>query len=192
MGIHRQGLKTLRAVARAHGHGSQPDLATLALELGRAIRSNAMTLDTELGSLREPGRGFERWRLGARRHRDMQLMVMTWPANHATPVHDHGGLWGLEVVLHGAIEVQSFMRDARNGELRPGERTWLGRGDAVWFDADEPGVHRCRNLSRHEAALTLQVHGAELTDYFAYEQARPDQPWQARPQHATFAGLLPG
>jgi hypothetical protein len=183
-------LKTLRAIARAHCHGSQPDLAALALELGRAIRSHAAVLDAELASLRQPGRGFERWRLDAGKRTGMRLMVMTWPANHATPVHDHAGLWGLEMALHGAIEVESYARDSRDGDLRPGERTWLGRGDAVWFDAGEPGLHRCRNLSRHETALTLHVHGGDLVDYFAYEQARPDQPWQALPQRAAVAGLL--
>jgi len=190
MGIHKQSLKTLRRIARAHGQGGHPDLASLARELGSAIHRHAATLDAELAYLRAPGRGFERWLLSHRRRAGMQLLVMAWPANHATPVHDHGGLWGLEIALYGALEVESYARDPLNGELQSRGRTWLGPGDATWFDAGEPGLHRCRNLSRNETALTLHVYGGNLAEYFAYEQAQTDQPWQAHPRHAVINGQL--
>jgi hypothetical protein len=51
-------------------------------------------------------------------------------------------------------------------------------------------MHRCRNLSRHETALTLHVYGGDLTDYFTYEQTEPSQPWKAQPQRAAIAGYL--
>jgi hypothetical protein len=51
-------------------------------------------------------------------------------------------------------------------------------------------VHRCRNLSRHETALTLHVYGGNLAEYFTYERAEQADRWLARPQRAVVAGSL--
>lgn len=187
MSKRMQGLKALHDIALDHCTGGHPDLAALARDLGRAVHRQTAVLGESLAGLRTRERGFERWLLGERR--GMSLLVMAWPANYATPVHDHADLWGLELALYGALEVQSYTREP-SGQLRMEGRDWLGPGDASWFDADQPYVHRCRNLSRHETALSLHVYGGNLAKYSAYEQNEPAGRWTAKPRHSVLAGQL--
>jgi len=147
---------------------------------------------TRLASLRQRRHGFERWLLAERSKPPISVLILAWPPNHATPVHDHAGLWGLEMTLVGALEVQSYRRDADSGELSLHGRNWLGPGDGVWFEGDRGHAHRCRNLSRHDTALSLHVYGGDLAEYFAYEQAEPTGRWVAQPQRSVIAGRLPG
>ena len=192
MGKHQHTLKTLRTIALEHAAVEHPDLATMARELGRVVHHDASALATRLASLRQRRHGFERWLLAERSKPPISVLILAWPPNHATPVHDHAGLWGLEMTLVGALEVQSYRRDADSGELSLHGRNWLGPGDGVWFEGDRGHAHRCRNLSRHDTALSLHVYGGDLAEYFAYEQAEPTGRWVAQPQRSVIAGRLPG
>lgn len=190
MGKHSNTLKTLRAIALEHASTTQPDLASMARELGRVVHQDASALADRLAGLGARQRGFARWLLAERNKPPVSVLVLAWPPNHLTPVHDHAGLWGLEMTLVGALEVQSYARDPDSGDLRAQGRDWLGPGDGTWFEGDRNHVHRCRNLSRHDTALTLHVYGGDLADYFAYEQAGPAGRWEARPRHSAVAGRL--
>ncbi len=192
MGTRLHTLKTLRAIALNHGVDGQPDLALMAREMGRVVHENASSISQELASLQARGPRFERWLLAERRSPALSALVTAWPPGHVTPVHDHGGLWGLEVVLVGALEVQSYVRDPSDGNLLAQGRNWLGPGDATWFEGDPQHAHRCRNLSRHDTALTLHVYGGDLAQYFAYERAEPAGRWTAHPERAAIAGRLFG
>lgn len=190
MGKQPNILKKLRSIALEHGQVEQPDLAAMARELGQVVHQDGSALSAQLASLRVAGRGQERWLLTRRSKPSLSVLVMVWPPNHHTPVHDHAGLWGLEMALHGALEVQSYQRDAGSGDLRMQRRDWLGPGDGTWFEGDCQHAHRCRNLSRHDSALTFHVYGGDLTDFFAYEQPGPAGPWVASPQRGVIAGRL--
>ena len=190
MGKHSTTLKTLRAIALEHGATEQPDLASMARELGRVVHQDAAALAERLAPLRAPQRGFERWLLAERSKPALSVLMMAWPPNHLTPVHDHAGLWGLELTLHGALEVQSYIRDPVSGDLRMHGRDWLGPGDGTWVEGDQHHAHRCRNLSRYDTALTLHVYGGDLAQYFAYEQTEPAGRWIAQPRRSALAGRL--
>ena len=183
-------LKALRDIAFDLGVGKHPDLAAMARELGRVVHRDGAALNEGLKELRTRERGFERWLLATRGKPGVSILVMAWPANHATPVHDHDGLWGLEMAVHGALEVQAWSRDAASGELSLKGQDWLGPGDATWFDADNRHAHRCRNLSRHETALTLHVYGGDLAQYLTYQRAGEAGQWTASPQRSALAGRL--
>ncbi|MET0505542.1 MAG: cysteine dioxygenase family protein [Luteibacter sp.] len=167
-----------------------PDLASMGREVGRALHAHSNALTQVLGPLRDRRRGFERWMLAERSKPPVSVMVMARPPGYATPVHDHGGLWGLEATICGALEVESFEKGEDAHALRSIGRTWLGPGDATWFDATETHAHRCRNLSRHDTALTLHVYGGDLAQYLAYEQPGPSGHWIARPRQSIIAGRL--
>ena len=190
MAKHMHHLKALRDIAFDYGVGEHPDLASMARELSRLVHQNKSALSDHLADLRSRDKGFERWLVAQRGKPAISVLVMAWPANHATPIHDHGGLWGLELALHGALEVQSWDRDAQGNNLRQIGQDWLGPGDASWFDADDRYAHRCRNLSRHETALTLHVYGGDLAQYFTYEEAGTAGQWLARQQRSAIAGQL--
>jgi predicted metal-dependent enzyme (double-stranded beta helix superfamily) len=191
MGRHAHSLKTLRSIALEHGSVEQPDLATMARELGRVVHQDSQALAARLAPLRKRQRGFERWLLSGHGNPAISVLVMAWPPNHLTPIHDHADLWGLEMVLSGALEVQSYSRDPQSGDLRVQGRDWLGPGDSSWFEGGASHAHRCRNLSRQDTALTLHVYGGELTGYFAYEQDAPGGQWTALAQRSAIAGRLP-
>ena len=190
MGKSRQTLKTLRAIALEHASVAEPDLASMARELGQVVHHNAAAIAARLVHLRQHRQGLGRWLLAQRSQPAVSVMVMAWPANHRTSLHDHAGLWGLELTLVGALEVQSWRRDPDSDALRALGRDWLGPGDGIWFEGDRNHLHRCRNLSQHETALTLHVYGGELTRYLAYEQAGLSGPWTRRPQQIAVAGRL--
>ncbi|MHA6204718.1 cysteine dioxygenase [Dyella soli] len=185
-----QHLKTLRDIAFDYGVGAHPDLASMARDLSRLVHQNRQALGADLADLRTHASGFERWLVARQVKPGISVLVAAWPANHATPVHDHGGLWGLELALHGALEVESWERDSRGQALRMHGRDWLGPGDASWLDADDHYARRCRNLSRHDTALTLHVYGGDLAQYVAYERAGESGPWLAKPQRSAIAGHL--
>lgn len=190
MAKHMQHLKALRDIAFSYGVGEHPDLASMARELSRMVYQNRQSLNDDLADLRTHNKGFERWLVALRSKPNISVLVSAWPANHVTPIHDHGGLWGLELALHGALEVESWDRDPQGRSLKPMGRDWLGPGDASWFDADDRYAHRCRNLSRHDTALTLHVYGGDLAQYATYEKAGETGQWLTWPQRAAIAGHL--
>lgn len=87
-----------------------------------------------------------------------------------TPLHDHSQLWGIELVLDGALEVKEFMgTQSAPIELQFNRSVILGAGDATTF-VDPGYVHSCRNMSDTKAALSLHVYGGMLDNYQAFQR----------------------
>lgn len=117
------------------------------------------------------GERFRRHPLASIEALSCSALLMYWPPGHATLPHDHDGLWGIEVVIDGALSVNEFVRvgDLQHPTLAPTQTLNLGVGDAAMFDSGRY-VHRCRNLSNVSPTLTLHVYGGALT---AYNSFRP-------------------
>lgn len=96
-------------------------------------------------------------------------LLIAWPPGHRTPLHDHDGLWGIELVIDGALAIEEFSTSGEHAESTLGhQRTLiLGIGDATAF-AGAGYVHSCRNLSAQRAALSLHVYGGVLGEYSAF------------------------
>lgn len=186
MASHRQSLKALRQIALAHCRGGHPDLATLARELGSAARCHADGFDALAARVRI-GRGAPSIRPLRSGAADLQLLLIAWPANHVSSLHDHGARWGLEIPLHGALEIDAWQRHASAAAPQAQGRHWLGPGDALWFDANEARLHRCRNLSRRELALSLHLFGGAAAAGVPYAAATaaprhlPPRQWLSGP-----------
>jgi|SRR5690606_2261145 len=120
------------------------------------------------GQLWSPGDGYRRMAAGGCEGRWWAALI-AWPPGHATPIHDHDGLWGVEVVLDGVIEVEAFSLDGEVPVPDPGASRVLGRGDAGMFEG-AGYAHRCRNLSNRQPALSLHVYGGELGCYRGFER----------------------
>jgi Cysteine dioxygenase type I len=188
MANHRQSLKALRQIALAHCRGDHPDLATLARELGSAVRCHA----AGLGALAARARtgdtpAIRPLRMG----NQLQMLLIAWPANHSSALHDHGRRWGLEIPLHGALEIEAWRRPGDGGEPLAHGRHWLGPGDGLWFDADQARLHRCRNLSGREVALSLHLFGGAPASGPVYAPPACGQPRLA-PVRAAITGPLMG
>lgn len=141
-------------------------LPALAAGLGRAVHWPTCPRATDCWST---GDGYRRLAAGEVPGLWWAALI-AWPPGHATPIHDHGGLWGVEVVLDGILELEAFALDGLEPVPdRAGSRV-LGHGDAGMFEG--PGyAHRCRNLSTRQPALSLHVYGAELACYRAFQRA---------------------
>ncbi len=92
-------------------------------------------------------------------------LVMAWPAGHSTPIHDHAGLWGIELVLQGSLGVDDYEIDPATGQPHFLGTTVLEEGQSCAFEGTTGHAHRCTNLSGRRPAVTLHLYGGLLEDY---------------------------
>lgn len=121
-------------------------------------------------SFANEGEGFRRHPLASVNSLGHSALLMYWPAGYATLPHDHDGLWGIEVVIDGRLDIDEYIKsgDADCPALTLARSLQLGAGEAAMFTS-ERYVHRCRNRSNVEGALTLHVYGGVLDGYTAFE-----------------------
>lgn len=93
-------------------------------------------------------------------------LVMTWGPGQRTALHDHAGIWCVEGVLEGEMEVIRYelMEEAEDGLCRFAER------GSVHATAGTAGAlippfehHVLANARPDQASLTLHVYGGEMT-----------------------------
>jgi predicted metal-dependent enzyme (double-stranded beta helix superfamily) len=180
--------KVLAAVqSTLHGQGTaQPELLAQALSAapwwaGSPIATDLLDPSAPQTYLRIP--------LVPAHGANYSVLLIAWPAGHETPVHDHDGLWGIELVLDGALQVESFSLSIRDKpHLVSRGSTVLGLGDSATF-SDADFAHRCRNLSARQPALSLHVYGGELEAFRAYARdTRGD--WHATTHRTTREAAL--
>lgn len=140
-------------------------LTSLAGELATSVDWFGCPRASQLWS---PAAGYQRRVAGESPGRWWAALI-SWPPGHATPIHDHDGLWGVEVVLDGVLEVEAFALEGITPVTDLAGSRVLGRGDAGMFEG-AGYAHRCRNLSMRRPALTLHVYGSELDRYRAFER----------------------
>jgi predicted metal-dependent enzyme (double-stranded beta helix superfamily) len=98
------------------------------------------------------------------------IVVMVWDRGQATPIHDHCGMWCVECVVLGRIQVTQYdMVPFTHGplvEFREAGCLTAGIGEAGAlippFD-----YHKIENLSGTKAA-TIHVYGGEMTSCTAF------------------------
>jgi predicted metal-dependent enzyme (double-stranded beta helix superfamily) len=118
-------------------------------------------------------REFTRWLFCRDAEGRYMGLVMVWPARHATAIHDHAGLWGIEMVLQGALAVDDFEVYAGSGEPRFVGSTVLQEGESCAFLGSGGHAHRCTNPSPRRPAISLHVYGGLLDHYRTYREAAP-------------------
>lgn len=102
---------------------------------------------------------------------DYQLLAMVWGPGQGTPIHDHAGMWCVEGVLEGKIEVQQFDLVGERGELcrfDPQELVLAGRGDAGALIPPYE-YHTIANRSAERDAVTLHVYEGRMTTCTVFE-----------------------
>src|SRR5690606_3081857 len=92
------------------------------------------------------------------------------PAGYATPIHDHAGLWGIELVLQGSLGVDDFEVEAEAAQARFIGSTVLEEGQSCAFSGTTGHAHRCTNLSARHPAVTLHVYGGLLEAYRNFDR----------------------
>jgi predicted metal-dependent enzyme (double-stranded beta helix superfamily) len=109
-------------------------------------------------------------------HRDPQgrytVLVMVWGIDQRTPLHDHAGIWCVECVYRGVIEVTSF--SVRGGDPEK-DRVKFEREKVVRAGPGEAGAlippfeyHVIANPT-NAPAVTIHVYGGEMTHCHIFE-----------------------
>jgi predicted metal-dependent enzyme (double-stranded beta helix superfamily) len=92
------------------------------------------------------------------------IMAMTWGPEQATPIHDHDGLWCVEAVWHGQIEVVQYEMVEDQGDKAHFEpRTTMQAGPGSAGSLIPPHeYHTIANPSDSEVAVTLHIYADSL------------------------------
>jgi predicted metal-dependent enzyme (double-stranded beta helix superfamily) len=102
-------------------------------------------------------------------HRDTvhgyTVVLMTWGPGQHTQLHDHAGIWCVECVVEGELNVIQYDLAARDGDrYQFVERSDLlaGVGDAGCLIPPSE-YHVMRNPRRDRTAISLHVYGGEMS-----------------------------
>jgi 3-mercaptopropionate dioxygenase len=145
---------------------------TIKGDLCRLLRSGRIELPPQL--TRQVQGHYARRLLHRDDERGYSIVVMTWAPGQRTPIHDHSGMWCVEGVWGGSIDVQQY-------ELVE------SAGDGVRFEARnsyEAGVgsagclippfeyHSISNACPEQTAVSLHIYGGEMACCNVFERQK--------------------
>jgi predicted metal-dependent enzyme (double-stranded beta helix superfamily) len=92
------------------------------------------------------------------------VVAMTWGPGQGTPVHDHSGLWCVEGVWDGELDITQYELLEQDGErfrFRPAGGIQAGPGSAGSLIPPHE-YHTIRNASDDRVAISLHIYKAEM------------------------------
>jgi predicted metal-dependent enzyme (double-stranded beta helix superfamily) len=100
-------------------------------------------------------------------------IVMTWGPGQGTPLHDHAGMWCVESVIEGQIEVTQYDLESQDGE-----RYRFRREGTITAGPGEAGAlippfeyHTIANTAADRKAVTLHVYAGEMQTCTVFQPA---------------------
>ncbi len=166
------GLSALIARVDAAVALGDPDAITQQIkrELQDAIRARSIALPARFYSVRPDGY--------ARRllHRNDALgytaVVMTWGPGQQTPLHDHAGIWCVEGVVEGRMDVTQYdlveeSPDAYRFEAKGCVHATVGSAGCLI----PPFEYHVLANALETPSITLHIYGGEMTTCHIFEQA---------------------
>lgn len=98
-------------------------------------------------------------------------VVMTWAAGQRTPLHDHSGIWCVEGVVEGTMEVTRFdLVDESGGTFRFAEKGCVKASVGSAGCLIPPfEYHVLANALANEPSITLHVYGGEMDRCHIFE-----------------------
>lgn len=142
-------------------------------DLCRLIRSGRIELPPEFTRPVE-GR-YARRLLHRDEARGYSIVVMTWGPGQRTPIHDHSGMWCVEGVWGGSIDVQQYeIEDADEaGRVRFGARNSYEAGVGSAGCLIPPfEYHRISNACDKTTAVSLHIYGGEMECCNVFERQK--------------------
>jgi len=92
------------------------------------------------------------------------VVAMTWGPNQGTPIHDHSGLWCVEGVWHGELEIVQYELLLQEGEryrFRAAGGIRAGPGSAGSLIPPHE-YHTIANASSDQIAVSLHIYQAPM------------------------------
>jgi predicted metal-dependent enzyme (double-stranded beta helix superfamily) len=99
------------------------------------------------------------------------VVAMTWGPGQGTVIHDHAGMWCVEGVWQGQIEVQQYEVSEREGERFRFEHcgtVQAGTGSAGCLIPPHE-YHLIRNPLPDQSAVSLHIYGGEMSNCHVFE-----------------------
>lgn len=100
------------------------------------------------------------------------VMAMTWGAGQGTQIHDHSGMWCVEGVWQGNIEVVQYelmAQEAGRYKFEPRTTMRAGRGSAGSLIPPHE-YHTIRNPDNDQAAISIHIYSGEMTSCNIFHQ----------------------
>jgi predicted metal-dependent enzyme (double-stranded beta helix superfamily) len=92
------------------------------------------------------------------------VVAMTWAPGQGTPIHDHDGMWCVEGVWHGALDIQQYDLQGHSGERW--EFSAIGSIHAAAGSAGSlippHEYHSIRNPSDDAVTVSLHVYAGPM------------------------------
>ena len=140
------------------------------IELQEAIKTGGLTLPAQFRRIRPEGY--------ARRlvHRNSEfgytVVAMAWGPGQSTPLHDHAGIWCVEGVLEGQMDVTRFdlveeTSDGYRFEAKDRVRASVGTAGCLI----PPFEYHILANALDTLSVTLHFYGGEMTMCHAFEPA---------------------
>lgn len=104
-------------------------------------------------------------------------VVMTWGPGQRTALHDHSGLWCVEGVMEGEIEVTRFelLEEMPDATFRFAERGAAHASAGSAGALIPPFEHHVLANNSDQIALTLHVYGGEMNHCTIFEPLGSDR-----------------
>lgn len=106
-------------------------------------------------------------------HRDDELgytaVVMTWGPNQGTAIHDHAGIWCVEGVVEGEMEVTQYELEEEQGD-----RFRFHQGSCIQASIGSAGClippfeHHVLHNPTGRTSITLHIYGGEMDTCSVY------------------------
>jgi predicted metal-dependent enzyme (double-stranded beta helix superfamily) len=186
-----RGLDALLAVVEEAY--AQPDgeslTHTLRDGLCRLIKEKAVSLPD---CVFEPVEGhYARRELYACPERGTTIVAMTWAPAQGTPIHDHCGLWCVEGVWQGQLEITRYELEEEDGDRARFTRyeTLLAGTGSAGSLLPPHEYHTIRNPSADRIAISLHVYQKAMGTCATFEPLGGD--WYLRGSKALCLDQIP-
>lgn len=159
-------------------HGGEALTHSLRDGLCRLIRDRAVSLPD---CVFEPVEGhYARREIYACPERGTSVVAMTWAPGQGTPIHDHCGLWCVEGVWQGQLEITRYELEEEDGE-----RSRFSMHETLMAGAGSAGsllppheYHTIRNPQADRITISLHVYQRAMGTCSTYEPIGDD--WYQR------------
>jgi predicted metal-dependent enzyme (double-stranded beta helix superfamily) len=113
---------------------------------------------------------------------DYCVVAMTWSPGQGTPIHDHAGMWCVEGVWQGTLEITPYeLMEQRDGRYRFEPRGTMNAGAGSAGSLIPPHeYHTILNPSDDAIAVSLHIYRGALTTCSVFKP--DDAGWYARDQ----------
>ena len=101
---------------------------------------------------------------------DYTMVVMTWGPGQRTALHDHAGIWCVECVVDGNMDVAQYdLMSERDGVFRFEQRNHVVAGRGTAGCLIPPFEYHTLGNAAETSSVTLHVYGGEMDHCNVYE-----------------------